>query len=115
MDFSYTFTVKATNAIGSGPPSSQSNSVTPSSGGSANIQIGNGPDTSDGSYINATGLADTLAFTSVLIQAANSITIVDPAELANSEFFGPTIFDLLLQSPLIDVQGDVVMGAGTFT
>lgn len=79
-----------------------------------NLSIGLGPDTPDGSYLNAVGLSDTLAFTTLIIQADNSITFVDPVSFANSLFFGPTTYGVTLQSATINVSNPVIMSPGNF-
>lgn len=73
--------------------------------------IGNGPDVNDGTYLNAGSLANTMAFTSVTLLADNSITVADPIDLSTS-IFGPTVFDLFLQSPTVTIDGAVTMGPG---
>jgi len=75
------------------------------------VAIGNGPDINDGTYINAGSLANTMAFTSVTILADQTISVVEPIDLSTS-VFGPTLFDLFMQAPTVNVEGDVVMGAG---
>lgn len=76
------------------------------------VTIGNGPDAVDGTYINAGSLANTMAFTSVSIQADNGVTVADPVDLSTS-LFGPTWFDLFLQAPTVTIDGTVKMGAGS--
>lgn len=75
------------------------------------VAIGNGPDMNDGTYINAGSLANTMAFTSVAILADQTVAIVEPIDLSTS-LFGPTLFDLFMQAPTVNVDGDVNMGAG---
>src|SRR5262245_55890041 len=74
------------------------------------ITIWNGPDAPDGSFLNASSLADTMAFTTVLVIAEQEIVIADDVDLSESVFFGPTIFDLMLQAPTVVVGHDVIMG-----
>lgn len=79
-----------------------------------NVDIGNGPDTVDGSYLNATSLADALAFTTIIFQADNSVSIVDPIDLSGS-IFGPVIFNLTLQSALVNINNSIVFGSSNLS
>ena len=78
------------------------------------VSIGNDPSTQNGDYVNAAEIANTLAFTSVWIEAEQSVRVVDPSDLSISPFFGPTVFDVTLAAPeSIEVLADLKMGAGS--
>jgi hypothetical protein len=79
------------------------------------VDIGNGPNAVDGSYINAQDIAILLVLTELIAIADNSISIVDPVDLSTS-ILGPSVFGLKLQSAtgVINVNHSVMMGAGDF-
>src|SRR5215470_17363910 len=74
------------------------------------IVIGNGPQSLDGTYLNAQAIADNLVFTSILLQATTSITIADPSDLSSSTF-GTPHFNLTLSAPVINIGNNVNMSA----
>lgn len=75
------------------------------------VQVGNGPDVNDGTYINAGSIATTLGLTSVTIAADNLVQVNEAINMSTG-LFGPTLFDLFLQAPQVTILGDVTMGAG---
>ncbi len=78
----------------------------------ASVTIGNGPAQPDGSYLNATDIAGTLAFTYVGVTSTNKIDIADNIDLANTALFGPTYFDLSLNTVTINLLHDILLGNG---
>jgi hypothetical protein len=79
------------------------------------VQVGNGPHQPDGSYINATNLAQNLFFIAVPITAENEIRYAETVDLGTTTF-GPSRFDVTHTAPLVTVLGDVTIGnAGFFT
>jgi hypothetical protein len=68
----------------------------------ASVSIGNAPQQSNGTYINAQKIADNLVFTSINIQANNSIDIVDSIDLSHSTF-GTPHFNLSLNSLTLNI------------
>lgn len=80
-----------------------------------NIIIGNGPDApGDSYYLNAGNLANTMAFTSVLVVADNSITVAEPVDLSMNIVGDPTLYNLTLRAPTVTIGSTVTMGAGGF-
>ena len=69
----------------------------------ATVTLGNGPQASDGSYINCQNVANNLVFTSIVIQADSSITIADNCDLSTS-IYGIPAFDLSLIAPTINLD-----------
>src|SRR6185295_19645507 len=47
------------------------------------VTIGNGPDSPDGSYLNAGNMADTLVFTTVEVIASAGINVADDIDMAS--------------------------------
>lgn len=77
------------------------------------VTIGNGPSSGSGDYVNAAEIAQTMAFTTVLISAGQNIAVADSSDLSASVIFGPTLFDLWLEAPgSIVIDADLKMGAG---
>jgi hypothetical protein len=76
----------------------------------ASVTIGNGPQSLDGTYLHAQDIADNLVFTSILIQAATSITIADPIDLSASTF-GTPHFNLSLSAPVCNIGSNMNMAA----
>src|SRR5262245_12045707 len=76
----------------------------------ATIQIGNGTQTMDGSYLNAQLLANDLAFTNISVQAVSSIEIVDDIDLSTASFGTPN-HTLTLTAPTITIGHGVTMSA----
>ncbi len=77
------------------------------------VSIGNGPNTPDGSYINAGSLADTLFSSNVTLSATSQVAIVDDISLATSPSFNATTLgSLTLQAPTVSIGGNVSMGEG---
>lgn len=79
------------------------------------LSIGNGPDTMDGTYLNADGLAHALTFSNITLFADNYVSIVDPIDLSISTFYGPTTFNLALGSALVNINNPIVFGSGNFS
>lgn len=78
------------------------------------VTIGNGPSSQTGDFIDASDISNTLAFTSVTIQADEVVRVEAPIDLSVSPLFGPTRFDVFLQAPVeVEILGDVRMGAGS--
>ncbi len=77
------------------------------------VQIGNGPASPDGSYLNAQNIAATLAFTNVSVVATNSIAVVDPVDLSTGTF-GPAFGSLGLQAPTVDINNSLNMSTASF-
>ena len=75
------------------------------------VQIGNGASLPDGSYLNAGSLADTMAFTSIIVMADNNIDIVDAINLSSGSF-GTTYGDFILLTNTINLAHDIMMGNG---
>lgn len=53
------------------------------------VDIGNGLSQPGGVYVNAQELTDTLVYTSVTVQATDSISIVDPVDMSSSSYGSP--------------------------
>jgi hypothetical protein len=79
------------------------------------LNIGNGPDLPNNTYLNANSLADSLAFSDISLQANNSISIVDPIDLSTTFFYGPTTYKLTLQSALVNINNPITFGSGNFS
>ena len=81
---------------------------------------GNAAQQANDSYVNAQKLADTLVSTSVDVNAADGISIVDPIDLSTSSL-GTPHFNLTLVSPVCNIDrninlaavGDLVLDCGT--
>ena len=73
---------------------------------SSTVTIGYGPELADGSYLNATNITNNLVFTSVTVFAYTSITIDEDIDLSTS-IYGIPAFDLTLNAPTININGDV--------
>ena len=65
------------------------------------VDIGNGLSQPGGVYVNAQELTDTLVYTSVTVQATDSISIVDPVDMSSSSYGSP-YYALILQAPVVN-------------
>ncbi len=74
------------------------------------VLIGYGPNTPNGSYLNAQSIADTQVFTTVRVQADSSIEIVDDLDLAQS-IYGMPQYDLTLLAPVVRFRHHVHLSA----
>ena len=74
------------------------------------VTIGNGPTLPDGTYYNAQELADNLVFTSLVVEATNSVTVVDPSDLSTSSFGTPR-FNLSLVAPTVTLNKSLNLAA----
>ncbi len=79
------------------------------------LDLGNGPSAPNNTYLNADSLTDSLAFSNITLQADYYISIVDPINLSSSLFFGPTLYNLTLQSAVVNINNPIVIGAGNFS
>lgn len=68
------------------------------------VSIGNGVSQGDGTYLNATQIANALKTTSIVVQADDTISILDPADLSVSRF------TLSLVSDKLNVNANLTMG-----
>ena len=77
---------------------------------SAAVSIGNGPQQSNGTYLNAQKIASRLVSASVTVAATGHITIADPSDLSASPL-GTPHFSLTLSAPVCDIDNNVDLGA----
>lgn len=70
------------------------------------VNIGNGPDLVDGTYLNAQNIADNLVFTSISVQADNEIKYLETVDLGTSSYGIPG-FNLANTAPKISILADV--------
>jgi hypothetical protein len=77
------------------------------------VSIGNGPAAPDGSYLNSTNIANTLAFTIVNVSATTSIDIADPIDISTSPSFGTTFFNLSLAAPTVNLNNNINLSASS--
>lgn len=74
------------------------------------LSIGNGLQTVPvGSYLEAQNIADTLVFTSIDLQATNSISFINPVDLSTSSY-GTPVYPLTLFAPTLNINYNLVMG-----
>ncbi len=76
----------------------------------ANVTIGNGPQKTNGSYVNAQQIANDLVFTSFTVQASGEITIAEQSDLSTSPNGTPQ-FNLALVTPTLNVDGSLNLAA----
>src|SRR5258707_14367310 len=78
----------------------------------SSVTIRNDPASPDGSYLNSTNIANSLALTNVRVDSTNNIDIAENINLANSPAFGPTYGTLALNTVTINLVHSVLFGAG---
>jgi hypothetical protein len=77
------------------------------------VQVGNGPQQPDGSYINAINLAQNLFFIAVPITAETEIRYAEAVDIGTTTF-GPNNRDITHTAPLVTILGDVRIGNAGF-
>jgi hypothetical protein len=104
------------SALTLAPPLPGAERVCPEPAGSApcyllidpdTVTVGNGPSTVDGTYVNAQDIADNLVFTSITLQASDSITVADNVDLSQSAY-GIPAFHLSLDAPTLNLDNNMV-------
>jgi PEP-CTERM motif len=76
----------------------------------SSVDIGNGTQQSNGTYLNAQQLANNLVLTSITVQAYGLITIVQPSDLSTSTSGTPK-YNLSLVTPQLDVNYNLNMAS----
>lgn len=79
-------------------------------GAVAKVEIGNGEQNKEGTYLNAQTIANTLAITAVNLSAIESISIVEPIDLTKSKS-GEPHFNLSLTTPECNIFHEIKMAA----
>ncbi|HVM59800.1 MAG TPA: PEP-CTERM sorting domain-containing protein [Verrucomicrobiae bacterium] len=76
------------------------------------VDIGNGTQLLNGTYLNAGKIANNLVFTSITVQAVTNINIVDNIDLADASNGGTPHFNLALVTPALNLTNNILFGAG---
>lgn len=92
-------------AIGMTPPTAGAVSI---------VSIGNGVPAPDGSYQNASNIAQLLFFTNASIVADNEVRYLETVDIGTSTF-GTNSFSIFNTAPKTSILGDVAIGNASFT
>jgi hypothetical protein len=79
----------------------------------ANVTIGNGPQQTNGTYLNAEKIANNLVFTSITVQASGEITIAEPSDLSKS-LDGTPQFNIALVTNTLNINAGLNLAAAGY-